>query len=73
MNDKELIIIKRALLNMLSSMMKSQDAPCSAEMHLIESIVDIAKILNITGFKEQDENEMFEYCTNIMNSLKSTD
>lgn len=70
MNDKELIVIKRALTNMLMSMLKSQDAPASAEMHIIESVVDLAELLKITDFNDGEVNECFSYCTEIMQSIR---
>lgn len=71
MNENELKITKRALTNILNSMLKAQDAPCSAEMHLVESVVDLAKILNIDSFKDSEMNEQFAYCTEIMDSLRN--
>lgn len=52
MENNELVIVKRALNNMLMSMVKAQDTPCSAEMHLVESIVDIAALLKIYDFED---------------------
>lgn len=73
MENNELVIVKRALNNMLMSMVKAQDAPCSAEMHLVESIVDIAALLKIDDFEDVEVNEHFSYCTQIMNSLRNND
>lgn len=71
MNEEELVVIKRALSNMLVSMLKAQDAPCSAEMHLIESVVDLAALLKITDFRDDEINEQFSYCKDIMQSLRT--
>jgi hypothetical protein len=71
MNDNELKITKRALFNILSSMIKLQDAPCSSEMHLIESVVDLAKILDIKDFNDKEMNEQYQYCLEVLNSLRN--
>lgn len=71
MTDKELIVIKRALTNMLMSMVKAQDAPASAEMHIVESVVALAKILNVNDFKDSEMNEQFTYCLEIMKDIDS--
>jgi hypothetical protein len=71
MNENELKITKRALFNILNSMIKIKDAPCSSEMHLIESVVDLANILNIENFNDDEMNEQYQYCLEIMNSLKN--
>lgn len=71
MNENELKITKRALFNILNSMLKIKDAPCSSEMHLIESVVDLAKILNIENFNDDEMNEQYQYCLEIMNSLRN--
>ena len=52
MTEQELKVIKRAVTNILESMLKLRDAPCSSEMHLIESVVDLAEMLNLKEFKE---------------------
>lgn len=71
MNKEELQITQRALHNILNSMIKAQDAPCSAEMHLVESVVDLAKILGVNEFQDKEMNEQFAYCNEIMNSLRN--
>ena len=71
MNKEELKITQRALQNILNSMIKSQDAPCSAEMHLMESVVDLARILGVKTFKDEEMNQQFAYCTEIMDSLRN--
>lgn len=71
MTENELKITKRALFNILNSMLKIKDAPCSSEMHLIESVVDLAKILNIENFNDDEMNEQYQYCLEIMNSLRN--
>ena len=71
MNENELKITKRVLFNILNSMIKIKDAPCSSEMHLIESVVDLANILNIENFNDDEMNEQYQYCLEIMNSLKN--
>ena len=71
MNENELKITKRALFNILNSMIKIKDAPCSSEMHLIESVVDLANILNIENFNNDEMNEQYQYCLEIMNSLRN--
>ncbi len=71
MNENELKITKRALFNILNSMIKIKDAPCSSEMHLIESVVDLANILNIENFNDDEMNEQYQYCLEIMNSLRN--
>ena len=71
MNENELKITKRALFNILNSMIKIKDAPCSSEMHLIESVVDLANILNIENFNDDEMIEQYQYCLEIMNSLKN--
>lgn len=71
MNENELKITKRALFNILNSMLKIKDAPCSSEMHLIESVVDLANILNIENFNDDEMNEQYQYCLEIMNSLRN--
>ena len=58
-------------INILNSMIKIKDAPCSSEMHLIESVVDLANILNIENFNDDEMNEQYQYCLEIMNSLKN--
>ena len=52
MKEKEKIIIQRTLSNILVSMIKLQDAPCSSEMHLIESVVSLSKLLKINEFND---------------------
>ena len=71
MNENELKITKRALFNILNSMIKIKDAPCSSEMHLIESVVDLAEMLNLKEFKDEEMNEQYLYCLEIMNSLRN--
>jgi len=71
MTENELKITKRALFNILNSMLKIKDAPCSSEMHLIESVVDLANILNIENFNDDEMNEQYQYCLEIMNSLRN--
>lgn len=70
MTEEELKITKRALQNILNSMIKAKEAPCSSEMHLIESVVDLARILGVKEFKDTEMNEQFSYCTEIMDSLR---
>lgn len=72
MTDDELKVTKRALTNILNSMIKSHDAPASAEMHLIESVVDLARILNIKEFDDKEMNEQFNSCQEVMHCLHST-
>ena len=62
MKEKENIIIQRTLSNILVSMIKLQDAPCSSEMHLIESVVSLSKLLKINEFNDKEIQEQFNYC-----------
>lgn len=62
MKEKEKIIIQRTLSNILVSMIKLQDAPCSSEMHLIESVVSLSKLLKINEFNDKEIQEQFNYC-----------
>lgn len=70
MTEEQLKVTKRALTNMLNSMIKSHDAPASSEMHLIESIVDLARILNIQEFSDNEMNEQFNTCQEVMHCLR---
>ena len=71
MTEQELKVIKRAVTNILESMLKLRDAPCSSEMHLIESVVDLAEMLNLKDFKDAEMNEQYLYCLEIMDSLRN--
>lgn len=40
-------------------------------MHLIESVVDLAKILDIKDFNDKEMNEQYQYCLEVLNSLRN--
>lgn len=71
MTDEELKVTKRALTNILNSMIKAHDAPASAEMHLIESVVDLSRMLNIQEFNDKDMNEQFKSCQEVMAEIRT--
>lgn len=71
MNEKEIKVMQRAVTNILMSMIKLRDAPCSSEMHLIESVVDMAEMLKFNTFEDEEMNEQYAYCLEIMDSLRN--
>lgn len=71
MTEEQLQVTTRALNNILSSLIKANDAPASAEMHLIESVVDLSRILNIQNFNDKEMNEQFNSCQEVMNVLRN--
>lgn len=65
-SPKPTIICKSAIQHILSAMLKQDNSPCSAEMHLAQAVMILNQIAEIDSLKDAEMMEQLLHCRNLI-------